>query len=147
MIDYKQQAQELFNLLMTATGISEDIQMFNYLSGRYSNLMDEYIREIEEEVKDVQIPEWTEEEENRQRQELMKKIQKIEQNKKTDKYSIKGNGIYDICQDDKNRVWIGCYDGGLNLVAKNKDGGLYFINSNNVFITIEQPKLIRNIRV
>lgn len=84
MIDYKQQAQELFNLLMTATGISEDIQMFNYLSGRYSNLMDEYIREIEEEVKDVQIPEWTEEEENRQRQELMKKIQKIEQNKKTD---------------------------------------------------------------
>ena len=46
--------------------------------------MDEYIREIEEEVKDVQIPEWTEEEENRQRQELMKKIQKIEQNKKTD---------------------------------------------------------------
>ena len=84
MIDYKQQAQELFNLLMTATGISEDIQMFNYLSGRYSNLMDEYIREIEEEVKDVQIPEWTEEEEKRQYEELMKKIQKIEQNKKTD---------------------------------------------------------------
>ena len=84
MIDYKKQAQELFNLLMTATGISEDIQMFNYLSGRYSNLMDEYIREIEEEVKDVQIPEWTEEEEKRQYEELMKKIQKIEQNKKTD---------------------------------------------------------------
>lgn len=84
MIDYKQQAQELFNLLMTATGISEDIQMFNYLSGRYSNLMDEYIREIEEEVKDVQIPEWTEEEENRQRQELMKRIEEYEQSKKSD---------------------------------------------------------------
>ena len=84
MIDYKQQAQELFNLLMTATGISEDIQMFNYLSGRYSNLMDEYIREIEEEVKDVQIPEWTEEEENRQRQELMKRIEEYEQSKKLD---------------------------------------------------------------
>lgn len=84
MIDYKQQAQELFDLLMTATGISEDIQMFNYLSGRYSNLMDEYIREIEEEVKDVQIPEWTEEEENRQRQELMKRIEEYEQSKKLD---------------------------------------------------------------
>ena len=48
MIDYKKQAQELFNLLMTATGISEDIQMFNYLSGRYSNLMDVHQRDFQE---------------------------------------------------------------------------------------------------
>ena len=58
--------------------------MFNYLCDRFPNLMDDYVKKIEEEVKDVSIPKLTPEEEKRQYEELMKKIQKIEQNKKTD---------------------------------------------------------------
>ena len=84
MIDYKRQAQELFEIIVLSTGITEDIQMFNYLCDRFPNLMDDYVKKIEEEVKDVSIPELTPEEEKRQYEELMKKIQKIEQNKKTD---------------------------------------------------------------
>ena len=45
---------------------------------------DKQEKKIEEEVKDVSIPKLTPEEEKRQYEELMKKIQKIEQNKKTD---------------------------------------------------------------
>lgn len=84
MIDYKRQAQELFEIIVLSTGITEDIQMFNYLCDRFPNLMDDYVKKIEEEVKDVSIPKLTQEEEKRQYEELMKKIQKIEQNKKTD---------------------------------------------------------------
>lgn len=84
MIDYKRQAQELFEIIVLSTGITEDIQMFNYLCDRFPNLMDDYVKKIEEEVKDVSIPKLTPEEEKRQYEELMKKIQKIEQNKKTD---------------------------------------------------------------
>lgn len=84
MIDYKIQAQELFEIIVLSTGITEDIQMFNYLCDRFPNLMDDYVKKIEEEVKDVSIPKLTPKEEKRQYEELMKKIQKIEQNKKTD---------------------------------------------------------------
>lgn len=84
MIDYKRQAQELFEIIVLSTGITEDIQMFNYLCDRFPNLMDDYVKKIEEEVKDVSIPKLTPKEEKRQYEELMKKIQKIEQNKKTD---------------------------------------------------------------
>lgn len=84
MIDYKRQAQELFEIIVLSTGITEDIQMFNYLCNRFPNLMDDYVKKIEEEVKDVSITKLTPEEEKRQYEELMKKIQKIEQNKKTD---------------------------------------------------------------
>lgn len=81
MIDYKQQAQELFNLLMTATGISEDIHMFNFLCDKYPELMDDYVRKIEEEAEQVKLPKMTEEEEQRQYNELMKRIEEYEKNK------------------------------------------------------------------
>lgn len=84
MIDYKQQAQELFNLLMTATGISEDIHMFNFLCDKYPELMDDYVRKIEEEAEQVELPKMTEEEEQRQYNELMKRIEEYEQSKKLD---------------------------------------------------------------
>lgn len=84
MIDYKQQAQELFNLLMTATGICEDIQMFNYLCDRYPELMENHVKRIEEEAEQVELPKMTEEEEQRQYNELMKRIEEYEQSKKSD---------------------------------------------------------------
>ena len=84
MIDYKQQAQELFNLLMTATGISEDIHMFNFLCDKYPELMDDYVRKIEEEAEQVELPKMTEEEEQRQYNEFIKRIEEYEQSKKLD---------------------------------------------------------------
>lgn len=84
MIDYKQQAQELFDLLMTATGICEDIQMFNYLCDRYPELMENHVKRIEEEAEQVELPKMTEEEEQRQYNELMKRIEEYEKGKKSD---------------------------------------------------------------
>ncbi len=85
MTDYKQQAQELFDLLMTATGICEDIQMFNYLCDRYPDLMENHVNRIEEEAEQVELPELTKEEEERQYSELMKRIEKYEKSTKTSK--------------------------------------------------------------
>ena len=31
-------------------------------------------------------------------------------------YSISGDAVYSILQDFKGRLWVGCYDSGLNLV-------------------------------
>ena len=83
-MNYKKIAEELFEIILLSTGITEDIQMFNYLCDRYPELMESYVSKIEEKTKDIKIPEFTPEEEKRQYEELMKKIQKIEQNKKTD---------------------------------------------------------------
>lgn len=46
-------------------------------------------------------------------------------------YSISNNSIYSIFQDSRNRIWIGSYGGGLNLLAKDADGQPIFIHSNN----------------
>lgn len=46
-------------------------------------------------------------------------------------YSISDNNIYSIFQDSRNRIWVGCYGGGLNLLTQTADGGISFIHSNN----------------
>ena len=48
-----------------------------------------------------------------------------------DPYSLSSNSIYAIFQDSRNNIWIGCYGGGLNLLAQAKDGKVSFIHSNN----------------
>ena len=48
-----------------------------------------------------------------------------------DPYSLSSNSIYAIFQDSRNNIWIGCYGGGLNLLAQAKDGRVSFIHSNN----------------
>lgn len=48
-----------------------------------------------------------------------------------DPYSLSSNSIYAIFQDSRNHIWIGCYGGGLNLLAQAKDGKVSFIHSNN----------------
>lgn len=83
MIDYKKQAEELFEMLVMATGIAEDTRMFNYLCDRYPNLMQDYIKKIEDEVSDADIPELTEEERKRMDDELMERIRKYEDSKKS----------------------------------------------------------------
>ena len=46
-------------------------------------------------------------------------------------YSISDNSIYSIFQDSRHRIWIGCYGGGLNLLAHRKNGETIFIHHNN----------------
>lgn len=50
-MDYKKAAQELFEIVVLSVGMREDIRMFNCLCEKYPELMDEYVRKIEE-VKD-----------------------------------------------------------------------------------------------
>jgi len=48
-----------------------------------------------------------------------------------DLYSLSENIVYSIFQDSKDRIWIGTYGGGLNLVQKQTDGKIIFINHRN----------------
>lgn len=82
-MNYKKIAEELFEIILLSTGITEDIQMFNYLCDRYPELMESYVSKIEEKTKDIKIPEFTPEEEKRQYEKLMKRIEELEN----------GNGI------------------------------------------------------
>ncbi len=44
--------------------------------------------------------------------------------------SLNSNTIYSIFEDKHNRIWIGTYGGGLNLVDE-KTGNVEFLNNNN----------------
>mgnify|MGYP002083362712 CR=1 FL=1 len=52
-------------------------------------------------------------------------------NQPENKYSLSNNSVYSICQDSHNRIWIGCFGGGINLLTKSADGKIRFIHSNN----------------
>lgn len=58
-------------------------------------------------------------------------IQKYE-HKESDPYSLSNNSIYSICQDSRNRIWVGTYGGGLNLFEESPDGKGYFLHSKNL---------------
>lgn len=47
------------------------------------------------------------------------------------KYSLSNNSVYSIYQDSHNRIWIGCFGGGINLLTKSPENKLRFIHSNN----------------
>ena len=48
---------------------------------------------------------------------------------KDDPYSLSYNSIYTIFQDSKNRIWVGCYGGGLNLIEETQEGDIRFLHS------------------
>lgn len=50
-------------------------------------------------------------------------------NASTDLYSLSSNSVYSIFQDNKKRIWIGTYGGGLNLLDDEATGR--FINHKN----------------
>ena len=79
--DYRQQAQELFDILMDATGICEDIEIFKSLCNRYPELMDDYMQRLEENIPDVELPEISPEEEERQQARLLERLKQIDQQK------------------------------------------------------------------
>lgn len=52
------------------------------------------------------------------------------QHKSNNPYSLSSNNIYSIYQDSKNRIWIGSYGGGLNLMEDDDK----FVNHNNLLV-------------
>ncbi len=69
-MDYKKAAQEMFEILI----LESDIEAFNLLCSRYPELVDEYVRKTEEEIKDIELPEETAEEKQAQWERLCVKI-------------------------------------------------------------------------
>jgi ligand-binding sensor domain-containing protein len=54
------------------------------------------------------------------------------QRNEADLYSLSDNKVYSIYQDKRGHIWVGTYDGGLNLVQQTKDGHIRFINHRNI---------------
>lgn len=50
--------------------------------------------------------------------------------KPADTYSLSNNSVYSIFEDHKNRLWIGSFGGGINLLD-NTEGNIRFINHKN----------------
>ncbi len=48
-----------------------------------------------------------------------------------DIYSLTENSVYSIFQDKKDRIWIGTFGGGLNLIEKPDEEKIRFINHRN----------------
>ncbi len=48
-----------------------------------------------------------------------------------DVYSVSNNSIYSIYQDSRQRIWIGTYGGGVNLLEENPEGKVRFLHNNN----------------
>ena len=52
-------------------------------------------------------------------------------NNPKDAYSLSSNNVYSIFQDVRDQIWIGTFDGGLNLLDEQSDGKTRFIHSGN----------------
>lgn len=50
----------------------------------------------------------------------------------SDPYSLSGKNVYYTYQDSKGRIWVGLFDGGLNLLDE-KEGKTVFYHRNNSF--------------
>lgn len=48
-----------------------------------------------------------------------------------DNYSLSGQSVYSIFQDSKKRIWVGTFEGGLNLISRDALGTVRFINCKN----------------
>lgn len=48
-----------------------------------------------------------------------------------DPYSLNGSSVYTMFQDSRHRIWSGTFEGGLNLVTKDANGKVQFINAKN----------------
>lgn len=46
-------------------------------------------------------------------------------------HTISSNNVYYTFQDRKKRLWVATYGGGLNLIERQADGSLHFINHQN----------------
>lgn len=53
------------------------------------------------------------------------------ENNPNDVYSLSDKSIYSVFQDSRKNIWVGTYGGGLNLIRKNSNGSISFINHRN----------------
>lgn len=52
----------------------------------------------------------------------------------SDPFSLGGNDVYAIHEDENHQIWIGTFGGGLNLIDEQADGSIRFINSKNKLV-------------
>jgi AraC-like DNA-binding protein/ligand-binding sensor domain-containing protein len=52
------------------------------------------------------------------------------------RYTISSNDIYDIKEDNRNRLWIATLGGGINCIADTHANNPIFYNSNNILKTL-----------
>lgn len=48
------------------------------------------------------------------------------------KYSLNSDNVYITAEDKNGNLWIATYDGGVNLLIKNKKGKYIFLNKDNI---------------
>lgn len=48
-----------------------------------------------------------------------------------DVFALKGSSVYALMEDRHGRIWVGTYEGGLNLVEEQSDGSIRFLNNDN----------------
>ena len=60
-------------------------------------------------------------------------------------YSISGNHVYALWQDKQSRIWVGCYDTGLNLIQNPDADTPRFLHENNrlALLSDDDPKTVR----
>ncbi len=51
----------------------------------------------------------------------------------TDPFSLSGDSIFDLLIDSRNRLWIGTYDGGINLLQYDASHRARFLHAGNYF--------------
>ncbi|WP_025146527.1 hybrid sensor histidine kinase/response regulator transcription factor [Pedobacter jeongneungensis] len=63
-------------------------------------------------------------------------------NNEKDKYTLSNNSIYAIQIDHRDRVWVGTFGGGINLVRE-ENGMVTFLNRNNAMATLPQRSFLK----
>ncbi len=48
-----------------------------------------------------------------------------------DIYSLSSDAVYSVFEDSRQRIWIGCHGGGINLIEKDPAGHIRFIHPGN----------------
>ena len=59
------------------------------------------------------------------------------------RYSLSSNSIYFIYQDKKERIWVGCYEGGVNLMNKDEHNQMRFIHHKNRLKNYPSPYALK----
>lgn len=67
------------------------------------------------------------------------------QPKENDHYSLNGESVYSIYQDSQQRIWVGTYENGLNLVDEDKNGEIRFLHKGNRLKSFSNINRVRHI--
>lgn len=62
----------------------------------------------------------------------------------SDSYSLNGESVYTLLEDKHHHLWVGTYEGGLNLIEEQPDGTIRFMHGDNRLKNISQIKRLRH---